>query len=76
MQIAFVLPAAVVIGWVGGWWLGNVLHEKWIEIAGVLFGCVSGLFFVIKTAVAAEKDTRMGDGGGDGAGEGSTGQKR
>ena len=38
MQVAFVLPAAVLVGWGGGWWLGNALHQKWIEIAGVIFG--------------------------------------
>lgn len=61
MQVAFVMPAAVLIGWAAGWWLGNHLHQKWIEIAGVVFGCVSGLFYVIQMAVAAEKNTRMGD---------------
>jgi len=66
MQIAFVLPAAVAIGLLGGWWLGNLLHHKWIEIAGIVFGCISGLFYVIQTAVAAEKKTTMGDEGQDG----------
>ncbi len=61
MQIAFVLPSAVLIGWVGGWWLGNVLHQKWIETAGVVLGCVSGLFYVVQMAVLAEKKTGMGD---------------
>ena len=61
MQIAFVLPASVVICWIGGWWLAHVLHQKWIEIAGILFGCISGLFYVIQMAVQAEKKTTMGD---------------
>jgi ATP synthase protein I len=61
LQIAFVMPAAVLIGWAAGWWLGHLLHQKWIEIAGVVFGCVSGLFYVIQTAIAAEKKTSMGD---------------
>ncbi len=61
MQVAFVLPAAVLIGWAGGWWLGNAMHQKWIEIVGVVFGCISGLVYVIQTAVAAEKKTTMGD---------------
>lgn len=71
MQIAFVLPAAVLIGWVAGWWLGNALHQKWIEIAGVVFGCVSGLVYVIQMAVLAEKKTSMGDEDQNGAGKGS-----
>ena|SRR5208283_3294538 len=69
MQIAFVMPAAVLIGWAAGWWLGNHLHQKWIEIAGVVFGCVSGLVYVIKTAALAEKNTSMGDEAQDGNGK-------
>lgn len=75
MQIAFVMPASVCIGWVAGWWLGNALHQKWIEIAGVVFGCVSGLVYVIQTAVAAEKNTSMGDEAQDEAGKGIPGSK-
>jgi uncharacterized membrane protein YfcA len=71
MQIAFVMPAAVLIGWLGGWWLGNTLHQKWIEIAGVVFGCVSGLVYVIRMAVAAEKNTSMGDEGQNVSGKGT-----
>jgi len=61
MQIAFVLPASVLIGWVAGWWLSHLFNQKWIEIAGVIFGCVSGLVYVIQMAVLAERNTRMGD---------------
>jgi ATP synthase protein I len=75
MQIALVLPAAVIIGWLGGWWLGNTLHQKWIEIAGVIFGCVSGLVYVIQMAVIAEKHTSMGDEDQNGAGKGTADPK-
>jgi len=71
MQIAFVLPASVVICWIGGWWLAHVLHQKWIEIAGIVFGCVSGLFYVIQMAVQAEKKTTMGDGQHNDPGKGT-----
>ena len=66
MQVAFVLPAAVLVGWGAGWWLGRALHQHWIEIAGVVFGCVAGLFYVIQMAVLAEKNTSMGDEAGMG----------
>jgi ATP synthase protein I len=75
MQIAFVMPAAVIIGWLAGWWLGNTLHQKWIEIAGILFGCIAGLVYVIQSAVMAEKNTSMGDEGQKGAGKGTHGPK-
>jgi len=71
MQIAFILPASVVICWVGGWWLSHLFHQKWIEVAGIMFGCVSGLFYVVQMAVQAERKTRMGDGDNNGAGKGT-----
>jgi uncharacterized membrane protein YfcA len=75
MQVAFVMPAAVLIGWAAGWWLSAHLHQKWIEIAGVIFGCVSGLVYVIQMAVLAEKNTSMGDDGENGAGKGTPADK-
>jgi F0F1-type ATP synthase assembly protein I len=56
LQIAFVLPCALVIGWLLGAWADKWLHQSWITIAGVILGCVSGLVFVIRMAFAAEKD--------------------
>ena len=75
MQIAFVMPASVLIGWAAGWWLSHTLHQKWIEIAGVVFGCVSGLVYVIQMAVMAEKNTSMGDEAHDGTGKGTPDRK-
>ena len=75
MQIAFVLPAALLICWGAGWWLGNHFHQKWIEIAGVVFGCVAGLVYVIQMAVLAEKNTSMGDEAQDGTGKGTPSRK-
>jgi F0F1-type ATP synthase assembly protein I len=73
MQIAFVLPSAVVIGWLLGWWADNHFHQSWMMIAGVVFGSISGLYFVIKTAVLAEKGSRKQDAAQNGSGEGSSG---
>jgi len=75
MQIAFVMPSAVLICWVAGWWLAHVTHQKWIEITGVVFGCVSGLVYVIQIAVSAEKKTRMGDGSQNEDGKGIVDRK-
>jgi F0F1-type ATP synthase assembly protein I len=75
MQIAFVMPAAVLVGWAGGWWVGHALHQKWIEIAGVLLGCIAGLVYVIQMAVMAEKKTTMGDEARNGAGKGTPGSE-
>jgi F0F1-type ATP synthase assembly protein I len=61
MQVAFILPSAVVIGWGIGWWADSHLHQHWIAIAGIVFGSVAGLYYVIQQAVATEKNSRKQD---------------
>jgi ATP synthase protein I len=55
MQVAFVLPSAMVIGWLAGAWADTKLHQSWLTIAGVIFGCVAGLYYVVRLAMDAEK---------------------
>jgi membrane associated rhomboid family serine protease len=74
MQIALLLPAAALIGWLGGAFLDSRLHQTWIAIFGIVFGCVSGLVYVIRMAMTAERDTRTGTQADDGAGKGSSDQ--
>ena len=57
LQVAFILPSAMVIGWLAGAWADSKLHQGWITIAGVIFGCISGLFYVVRMAMDAEKKT-------------------
>ena len=72
LQIAFVLPSAVVIGWLGGALADHLLHQKWIVIVGIVLGSISGLVFVVQTAVAAEKNSRKEDTTQNGTGKGSS----
>lgn len=53
MQIALVLPSSVFIGWFAGAWLDERFHQTWISLAGIVFGCVSGLVYVVRLALAA-----------------------
>lgn len=71
-QIAFVLPSALVICWAGGWWLARVTHQKWFEIAGIVFGCITGLVYVIQMAMSVEKKTASGDDSSRDTGKGSS----
>ncbi len=71
IHLAFVLPAAVAIGWGAGWWADNRLHQHWIAIVGIVFGSISGLFYVIQTAINAEKISRKEDSAQNGSGKGS-----
>jgi ATP synthase protein I len=55
LQIAFVLPSATVIGWLAGAWADARWHQSWIAIAGIIFGSISGLVYVVRLATDAEK---------------------
>ncbi len=76
MQIAFVLPSAVVIGWLAGAGADHLLHQKWIVIVGIVFGGISGLFYVVQTAVAAEKNSLKEDAAQNGNGQNEPGKGR
>jgi ATP synthase protein I len=67
IQIALVLPCAAFIGWLGGAWLDSVFHQKWITMAGVVVGIVSGLVGAVRLtiAIAGGKGTPKNDGEGE-----------
>jgi F0F1-type ATP synthase assembly protein I len=55
LQVAFVLPSATVIGWLAGAWADQHWHQSWLAIAGIIFGAISGLVYVVRMAADAEK---------------------
>jgi ATP synthase protein I len=74
IQVALVLPCAAFIGWLGGAWLDSRFHQHWIGAVGVAFGGASGLVYVVRLALAADKkipgestDKDSGDSGGSGS---------
>ncbi len=73
MQIAILLPSAAFIGWLAGAWLDNRLHQSWIGIAGIVFGGISGLVYVVRLVMASGSgsgnDTKSGNGTGKGSPE-------
>ena len=72
LQIALMLPCAAVVGWLMGAWADKHFHQSWIAIAGVVFGAISGLVYVIQMALKAEKTTRNGNGANGDSGDGTT----
>lgn len=48
-QLAFVLPAALVVGWLIGAGLDKWLHTTWLYLAGILLGIVAGFVELIRT---------------------------
>jgi|GEM_PF-283490 F0F1-type ATP synthase assembly protein I len=54
-QLAFILPAALVVGWLVGAGLDRWLHTTWLYLAGILFGIAAGFFELIRTVL---RDTK------------------
>jgi len=50
-QIAFILPAAVVVGLLVGKLLDYWLHTHWIFLAGIIIGAVAGFVDIIRTVL-------------------------
>jgi hypothetical protein len=62
MQIAILLPSAAFIGWLIGAWLDKKLGQSWIGIAGIVFGGISGLVYVIRLVMMTGADNKPGKG--------------
>jgi ATP synthase protein I len=54
-QLAFVLPAALVVGWLIGAGLDRWLHTSWLYLAGLLLGITAGFIELIRTVL---RDTK------------------
>ena len=48
LQIAFILPAAVFIGWIAGAGLDLWLHQHWIYMAGIMLGIATGFVQIFR----------------------------
>lgn len=48
-QLAFVFPAAIVIGWLIGVGLDKWLHTTWLYIVGLILGIIAGFVELIRT---------------------------
>lgn len=70
MQIAFVLPCGMLLGWAAGYGVDKLLHTHWATITGLILGIVLGMVSVIRTATAAMKrpGTEKSDAGKTGSG--------
>ena len=55
LQIALVLPIAVLIGWFFGALLDRWLHQSWITIVGIILGMIAGMLEAVRMALAAGK---------------------
>jgi F0F1-type ATP synthase assembly protein I len=63
MQIALLLPSAAFVGWLMGAGLDKLFHLTWIGAAGIVFGGIAGLIYVIRLVIASgsQTDGKSGD---------------
>ncbi len=71
MNLVFLMLASVAIGGGIGWWIDKSLQQHWFFMAGIVFGCVAGPYYVIKQAIAVEKVSRKLDSTQNGTGKGT-----
>ena len=73
MQIALILPCSAFIGWLLGAWADKALHQTWINLAGIVFGGISGLVYVVRLAIATSNKPEFDSQGGKGSTKGDGG---
>jgi F0F1-type ATP synthase assembly protein I len=54
-QIAFIIPAAVVIGLFLGKLMDRWLHTRWLFLVGIIVGAIAGFTDVIRTVIRQSK---------------------
>jgi F0F1-type ATP synthase assembly protein I len=61
LEIAFIMPAALVIGWLIGAGLDKWLHQHWIYLVGIVFGCIAGFIQIFRLVQNNEKQMEKED---------------
>ncbi len=52
-EIGFILPAAVIVGYLIGLALDHWLHQHWLYLAGLIFGAIAGFVKMIRMALSS-----------------------
>jgi F0F1-type ATP synthase assembly protein I len=53
-QLAFIFPAATVVGWLIGAALDHWLHTSWLYLAGLILGIIAGFVELIRLVTSSE----------------------
>jgi F0F1-type ATP synthase assembly protein I len=53
-ELAFILPACTVAGWLIGLALDRWLHKDWIYLVGLLLGIAAGFVQLVRTVTSSE----------------------
>jgi hypothetical protein len=55
-EIGFIIPAAILLGYIVGKGLEHWLQKSWLPVAGVIFGVVAGFISMIRLALKSENE--------------------
>ena len=58
VQIAFLLPCAMLVGWGAGWWVDHHFHVEWATITGLVIGLIAGMVSVVRMALGAGSSSK------------------
>ena len=53
-QLAFIFPAATVVGWLIGVALDHWLHTTWLYLGGLILGIIAGFVELIRLVTSSE----------------------
>jgi F0F1-type ATP synthase assembly protein I len=53
-QLAFIFPAATVVGWLIGAALDRWLHTTWLYLVGLILGIIAGFVELIRLVTSKE----------------------
>ena len=53
-QLAFIFPAATVVGWLIGVALDHWLHTSWLYLVGLILGIIAGFVELIRLVTSSE----------------------
>ena len=53
-QLAFIFPAATVVGWLIGVALDHWLHTTWLYLAGLILGIIAGFVELIRLVTSSD----------------------
>ena len=55
-EIGFIIPAAIVVGYILGALLDRWLKTTWLDVAGLIFGAIAGFVQMVRMAIASLKE--------------------
>ena len=56
-QLAFIFPAATVVGWLIGAGLDRWLHTTWLYLVGLILGIIAGFVELIRLVTSSDSES-------------------